>query len=203
MDKQSQGGVAAEHTFDGRGERRLEETKRLGRVLRIAFLLTSQPHQWKRAGLATRYEVSERAIDRDLEMLRGLGYEITRTAAGYAFARTPALPPVTLTLPQVLTLTLAAGLARDSGDIDTASLGAALAQLEALMPPAARPLVRQELLQREASARSTDRRRAALETMERARLERRRVRILYETGMRGGARSERVVEPYHLQRYGR
>ena len=30
-----------------------------------------------------------------------------------------------------------------------------------------------------------------------------RVRILYETGMRGGARSERVVEPYHLQRYGR
>jgi predicted DNA-binding transcriptional regulator YafY len=27
--------------------------------------------------------------------------------------------------------------------------------------------------------------------------------MVYETGMRGGARSERVVEPYHLQRYGR
>ena len=148
--------------MDVRGERPLEETKRLARVLKVASLLTSRPRSWTRAGLATLFEVSERSIDRGLELLRGLGYEITRTATGYALACTPALPPVTLALPEVLALTLAAGLARDSGDIDTASLGAALAQLEALMPPAARPLVRQELLQREATARSTDRRRRKL-----------------------------------------
>lgn len=192
-----------ERRFDGSGERRLEETKRLGRVLKVAGMLTSSPHSWTRAGLAKLFEVNERSIDRDLEMLRGLGYEIAHSRSGYAFTRTPALPPVTLTLPEVLALTLAALLARDSGDIDTASLGAALAQLEARMPASARPLIRQELLNREATARSHERRRAALELMQRAWLERRRVRMVYVTNSRGGAVSERVVEPYVVYPYER
>lgn len=191
------------YQFEVEGERRLEETKRLARVLKVAGLLTSQPRQWKRASLATLFEVSERAIDRDLEMLRGLGYEITRTASGYAFARAPALPPLTLTLPEVLALTLAAGLARDRGDIDTASMGAALAQLEALMPAATRPLIRRELLANVTTARSTEQRRAALELVQRAWLERRRLRIEYATAMRGGEVTERVIEPYSVQPYER
>src|SRR5947209_6100216 len=87
---------------DRKGGHKYEETKRLGRVLKIATLLMSQPYRHTRARLAADYEVSERSIDRDLTLLRGLGYELDHDRErGYAFARTPPLPPVPLTLPDV------------------------------------------------------------------------------------------------------
>ncbi len=191
--------------IDTRGdERKAEETKRLARVLRIAGRITSQPHYWRRPQLAAEFGVSDRSIDRDLELLRGLGYEITHSKTdGYAFARTPALPPVLFSLPDVLALTLAAELARDSGDIDTASLGAALAHLLNALPKAGRPLLQRELERREKDERSNVARRAMLELVQRARLERRQARIVYATAMRGGAIGERVIEPYAVYPYER
>jgi len=189
---------------DDEGGGKREETKRLARVLKVASYLTSQPYAWTRAGLATELEVSERSIDRDLELLRGLGYEINRDKVkGYAFARTPPLPPVQLSLHEVLALTLAAELARESGDIDTSSLGAAMAQLLSAVPSPARPLLQRELLRRaEGRERPAHtRRRAALATAQRAWLERRRLRITYATGMRGGELNERVIEPYAVHPY--
>lgn len=189
---------------DDEGGGKREETKRLARVLRVASFLTSQPYAWTRAGLATELEVGERSIDRDLELLRGLGYEINRDKVkGYAFARTPPLPPVQLSLHEVLALTLAAELARESGDIDTSSLGAAMAQLLSAVPAPARPLLQRELLRRaEGRERpSHTRRRAALATAQRAWLERRRLRITYATAMRGGEINERVIEPYAVHPY--
>jgi predicted DNA-binding transcriptional regulator YafY len=102
----------------------------------------------------------------------------------------------------VLALALAAGLARDSGDVDTVTLGAVIAKLEALVPPDTLSLLRRELARGRGNS-TAARRSETLALLERAWLERRRVRMVYETGMRGGARSERVVEPYHLQHYGR
>lgn len=189
---------------DDEGGGKREATKRLARVLRVASFLTSQPYAWTRAGLATELEVGERSIDRDLELLRGLGYEINRDKVkGYAFARTPPLPPVQLSLHEVLALTLAAELARESGDIDTSSLGAAMAQLLSAVPAPARPLLQRELLRRaEGRERpSHTRRRAALATAQRAWLERRRLRITYATAMRGGEINERVIEPYAVHPY--
>ncbi len=87
-------------------ERRLEETKRLGRVIKIVAMVSGRPNSWKRAALATYFEVTERSIDRDLELLRGLGYETIRSANGYAFTRAPALPAVQLSLPETLALLL-------------------------------------------------------------------------------------------------
>lgn len=88
---------------------RREETKRLARVLRVMARLTSQPNQWTRARLAGAFEVGARSIDRGLELLRGLGYEITRSRGqGYAFAHAPPLPPVPLSLQDVLPLAIAA-----------------------------------------------------------------------------------------------
>jgi len=194
--------VAERMADDDEGGGKREATKRLARVLRVASFLTSQPYAWTRAGLATELEVGERSIDRDLELLRGLGYEINRDKVkGYAFARTPPLPPVQLSLHEVLALTLAAELARESGDIDTSSLGAAMAQLLSAAP--ARPLLQRELLRRaEGRERpSHTRRRAALATAQRAWLERRRLRITYATAMRGGEINERVIEPYAVHPY--
>ena len=184
------------------GEDRLEETKRVARVIKLAALLTAQPGRWRRASLSARYEVGERQIARDLELLRGCGYAIRHTPGGYIFEHAPTLPALSLSVPEVLTLALAAGLARDAGDVDTATLGAALAKLEALVPPGALGLLRRELA-RTGEDDDAARRAEVLQALQQARMERRQARIVYETGMRGGARSERVIEPYHLQRYGR
>ena len=190
--------------FGTRNETHLEETKRIARVFEVARLLSGQPGQWKRAALANRFEVSERAIDRDLTLLRGIGYAINRAAGGgYAFDRAPAMPPLLLSLQEAVALTLAAGLARDSGDVDTVSLASALAQLEAGLPASARPIIRQELLERGERAESYQRRQAVLEIIRYAHMECRRLRVVYETAMRGGALTERVIEPYALFSYDR
>lgn len=114
----------------------------------------------------------------------------------------PSLPPLVLTPPEVLALALAVGLARDSGDVDTVTLGAVLAKLEALVPSEMLPLLRRDLAGG-IGAGTVVRRSGTLALLQHAHLESRRVRIVYETGMRGGARSQRIVEPYHLQHYGR
>lgn len=185
-------------------ERKAPETTKLGRILKIAGRITSQPGQWSRAQLANEFEVAERTIDRDLEMLRGLGYEITQSkTAGYSFAHTPALPPVLLSLPDVLALTLAAELARDRGDIDPASLGAALARLIDLVPAQGRPMLQSELALREKDARIDKQRQALLETVQQARLEGRQARMVYATGERKGELSERTIEVFAVYPYER
>lgn len=181
--------MARETYGDGTADKRKREEARrlvLVRALKIASLVTSAPYQYTRPRLATDFEVSERTIDRDLAFLRGLGWEIERDRErGYAFARAPRLPPVPLTLPDVLALTLAAELACDSGDIDTASLGAALARLLDAVPTPARPLLQREVLRRAEGQRAGAGRRAALGAVQQALLEGRRARIVYATGEQG------------------
>ncbi len=185
-------------------ERKAPETTKLGRILKIAGRITSQPRQWSRVRLAGEFEVAERTIDRDLEMLRGLGYEITQSkTAGYSFTQTPALPSVLLSLPDVLALTLAAELARDRGDIDTASLGAALARLMDAVPAQGRPMLQRELASREKDTRIDRQRQAVLETVQQARLESRQAHMVYATGERKGELSERTIEVFAVYPYER
>jgi predicted DNA-binding transcriptional regulator YafY len=169
-------------------------------VIKIISMIAGRPHYWHRAALATYFEVTTRSIDRDLELLRGLGYEISRSGSGYAFARTPALPAVQLSLPEAIALLLAADLALEHGDSDVATLGAALAQLQAQMPAAARTLVRRERVTGQLAG-SREHRGKMLELLQVAWLEQRRARMVYETGSRDAAVTERVIEPYDVFPY--
>ncbi len=186
--------------------RRLEETKRVARLVMMAALLATQPRRWPRARLAERFGICERQVARDLDVLRhGLGYQIRRTVDGYVIDGAPVLPPLALTMPEVLTLAVAAGLARDSGGVDPATLGAVMAKLEALVPPNVLALLRRDVA-KSASTPSVQQARLApfIALVQQALLERRRLRIVYETGSRNWERTERTVEPYYLQRhYGR
>jgi len=194
--------VAHDSDDDDREGTKPEELKRIGRVIEIAALLAAQPRRWTLARLSARFEIGERQIQRDLELLRHrMGYTIARTRGGFVISGTPALPPLQLQLPEAIALALAAGLARDSGDVDAAILGAALARLEALVPPHALSLLRQELARQSArGAEVTDRARI-LSVLQQAWMQGRQARIVYETASRGYERSERVVEPYHLARH--
>lgn len=77
-----------------RPARPLPETRRVARLLDLACCLGDAPGRWTRAALARRYEVSERQITKDLDLLRHtLRTEITKVspAGGYRFTRAPEL----------------------------------------------------------------------------------------------------------------
>ncbi len=187
-----------------------EETKRTRRVIEILNVLSAQPRRWTQARLAKSFGVTERQIRRDMVLMRqGLLYQIERQKGGLVICGAPALPPLHLPLPEAIALALAANLARDSDDIDPATLGSALARLEALVPPETLTLLRRDLarpIRRRTSPPSpvSNARAAMLRLLQQALAEHRQVRIVYETASRGYERSERIVEPYHIGRhYGR
>ena len=182
---------------DGLPVGRLEETKRVARILRLISLIGNAPRQWTRSALSERLEIGERQIDKDLQLLRhGLNCGIGHTRAGYYFTRLPQLPAIGYTAAEALALVTALQFARDSGALDAATLGAALARTEEALPAGFGPLLRS---MRQAGGGSTQRRRAStLSTLQMALKDRRTVRIQYETASRAGERSDRVVRPYHL-----
>lgn len=185
-------------------ETRLEETKRIARVLRIVQLLSAQPRAWTRRRLAQEFELSERMIDKDLELIRnGLCYDLRHVREGYYFVSGPLLKPIELTIPEALALALAAQQARDTGTVDAALIGGVLARLEGALPRGIVPYLRRAADATPAPFGPVRERGATLAALEQAMAERRTVEIVYATASRNGSRSRRTIAPYYLQPYER
>ncbi len=186
-------------------ESRPEETKRIARVLRIVQFIGSQPRSWSRARLAREFELSERMIDNDLQLIRhGLRYELSRANSGYYFVDGPPARALHLSLPETLALALAAQLARDTGTVDAAVVAGALAQLEGALPPRIVPYLRRATNDTErAPFGPTHQRDRTLALLQQALVEQRRVAMTYRSASRQGALTDRIVEPYHLLPYDR
>lgn len=180
---------------------KLEETRRTARVLDVIQQIAIAPHRWRRRRLAEKYEVSERQIQKDLEIIRhGLRLPLCRDGDGYYFEHMPRLPTVSYTFSEAMALLLAARAAQAAPGINSAELAAAIARLESLFPADFAPLLRQATDRLPKSA-SAPHRQDMLALLHRALVERRQVRIVYATGSRGGEVNERVVEPYHIMPY--
>lgn len=191
--------------LQSREDRRLEETKRISRVLRMVQIISAQPRSWTRKKLAQEFEMSERMVDNDLQLIRhGLRYELRRGNGGYFFEEAPVLKPVALTVPEALALILAAQGARQTGTVDGAIIASALTRLEGGLPPRIVPYLRRADVAASDPVFGPARERVtALATLERAQVEGRKVRMTYITASRSDARSERVIAPYALQFYER
>ena len=65
------------------------------RVLRVLLLITREPARWPRRRLADYFDVSERAIDRDLWLIRAWAAPVLRRKGGYIIEAywTPPRPP--------------------------------------------------------------------------------------------------------------
>ncbi|HLJ68620.1 MAG TPA: WYL domain-containing protein [Chloroflexota bacterium] len=189
--------------FAGSGTPRLEETKRIGRVLAMVERIRAEPRRWSRSRLAESFEISERMVDNDLQLIRNaLRCELCRDRSGYYFERGPLLHPLQLTLPEVLALTLAAQEARDTGSVDPSTIAGVLGKLEAALPAGVVPYVRRAAAERAQALVTPVRDRAAvLRLLKQAMLEERAVQIAYISASRGNARSERAIEPYWLMPY--
>jgi predicted DNA-binding transcriptional regulator YafY len=187
----------------GGGAGRFEETKRTARILEIVQIIAIHPHRHHRSDLAAHFEVSERMIQKDLEIIRhGLKLALTRDPDGYYFERLPHLPTTDYSFAEAVALVTAARAAQAIPGVNSAELAAAIARLETVFPEEFRPLLRDatETLPRRANKRH---RQAMLAVLHRALIERRRVQITYATGSREGDASERVIEPYSIMAYGR
>lgn len=178
-----------------------EETKRTSRVLELVQIIAAAPHRYLRRDLAKHFEVSERMIQKDLDIIRnGLRLPLAHDRDGYFFEEMPRLPVLQYTFPEALALLLAVQSARQVSGVGSGELAAAVARLEALFPEAFAPLLRQVVSEPIISAQHNHRQQMLM-LLNRALLDRRKVKIDYETRSRGGARSERVVHPYHIMPY--
>jgi len=180
---------------------KLEETKRTSRILELVQIIATAPQRYLRRDLAHRFEISQRMIQKDLEVIRhGLKLPLLHSPKGYYFDKVPRLPALQYTFAEALALLLAVQAARQVSGISSAELAAAVARLEALFPPEFTPLLRQAVGQPVITAQREHRRRMLM-LLNRALLEGRKVQMVYETRSRGGAVSERVVYPYHIMPY--
>jgi len=176
---------------------RMEETKRMARVLQIVQRIAVAPHEWQRKDLAREYGVTERQIQRDLTVIRhGLKLDLRRSIDGYYFATLPRLPTVSYSLSEALALMLAVQAASHFG-VDTGALASAIARLESVFPHEFRPLLQRLPLSHlpSAGAGVAD---GHLLLLHRALATRRKVRLVYAVADRQGELTERVVHPYCL-----
>lgn len=179
----------------------LEEIKRTARILELVQIIAVAPHRYLRRDLAARFEVSERMIQKDLDVIRhALKLPLSHSPEGYAFDEVPRLPALQYSFSEALALLLAVQAAREVSGIGSAELGAAVARLEALFPPEFTPLLRQLVSQPVLTA-GREHRQQMLMLLNQALVRQRKVRMVYETRSRGGTASERVVRPYYIMPY--
>lgn len=184
-------------------ETKYEETKRTARILEIIQLVAIKPCHYRRADLAQQFGVSERMIQKDLDVIRhGLKLALHNNGKGYYFEYLPHLPTTTYSFSEALALLTAARAAQAIPGVNSAELAAAIARLEALFPDALRPMLR-EATEKLPSQATAGQRQTMLAILHRAWIEQRQVRIAYATSSRGGEIGQRVVEPYHIMPYGR
>lgn len=185
------------------GQGRDNHIRRTARILEIVQQIAVAPHRWSRHALARHHEVSERMIQKDLELIRyRLGLSLRHEHGSYYFEQLPRLPTTAYSFTEALSLLAAARAAQAIPGINSMDLAAAIARLESIFPVALGRLVREatEILPRRAAKAH---RQAMLTLLHRALAERRQVRIAYATASRTGEVTERVVEPYHIMAYGR
>ena len=184
------------------GQGRLyEELKRTSRILELVQIIATAPQRYLRRDLADRFDLSERMIQKDLDVVRhGLKLSLLHSPEGYYFAEVPRLPALQYTFSEALALLLAVQAARQVSGVGSAELAAAVARLEALFPPEFIPLLRQVVSPPVTTA-QREHRQQMLMLLNRALIEGRKVNMIYETRSRGGQVSERVVHPYHIMPY--
>ncbi|MBN1920037.1 MAG: WYL domain-containing protein [Anaerolineae bacterium] len=180
------------------GSSRPEDLKRVARILEIVQMIATAPRRYLRRDLAKHFEVSERMIQKDLEIVRhGLVLSLEHDQGGYFFERMPRLPALQYSFSEALALLLAVQVAQQVTGIGSVELAAAKARLEALFPAEFTPFLRQRGQTMPVTAQGKHRQQM-LTLLNRALVEGRKIQMVYATHSRGGEVNLRVVRPYAL-----
>jgi predicted DNA-binding transcriptional regulator YafY len=175
-----------------------QETRRTARLLDLIWRIANAPRRWTRRDLARHYEVSERQITKDLEVLRhGLRFTIHPSPGGYYFEQVPRLPTASFSFEEALALLLATRAGGQVAGVDGEALAAAVGRLESLFPRDLLPVLRAAA----GGPGDPTGRTARLAALQLAVGRRQRVHIEYAAASRGGAVTERTVDPYAVIPY--
>jgi len=108
---------------------------RTARVLEIVQQIAVAPGRWSRRSLAEHHEISERMIQKDLELIRyRLGLKLEHNGEGYAFPRLPHLPTTSYSFSEAVALLTAARADQALPGVNSDELAAAIARLESMFP---------------------------------------------------------------------
>ncbi|MGQ9484850.1 MAG: hypothetical protein ACUVSA_07675 [Desulfosoma sp.] len=128
------------------GQGRDNMIRRTARILEIIQQIAGAPGRWSRQKLAEYHEVSERMIQKDLELIRHrLGLELRHENGTYFFQRLPRVPTTVYPLSEALALLMAARAAQAIPGVNSAELAAAIARLESIFPPSLGHLVQEAI----------------------------------------------------------
>lgn len=178
----------------------LEETKRVARVLDIIARISARPKVWTRRALAQAFEISERRLQEDLDIVvHRLRLPLAHCRTGYYFTDSKPLPAVAFAFGEAVALLLAASVGRATGGVDSAELAAALSRLEGVFPVELRGFL--AAFGSGGGDGESERRHRVLEVLHEAIATRTGVRLRYATASRQNAQSEREVDPYALVPY--
>jgi predicted DNA-binding transcriptional regulator YafY len=183
-------------------EDRDNRIRRTARVLEIIQQISTAPCYWTRKKLAEHHEISERMIQKDLEIIRfRLGLPLTTEGSGYSFTHLPHLPSTLFSFAEAISLLSAARAAQVLPGVNSAELAVAITRLESIFPENIRGLLK-ESLDRLPRSSSKTHRQTMLLLFNRAYYERKQICIQYLTQNQAQAK-ERIVEPYAILPYGR
>lgn len=184
-----------------RCEGTLEETKRVARLLDIVARISTRPKTWTRRALSLAFEISERRIQEDLEILvHRLHLPLAHCRTGYYLREPNSLPAVTFAFGEAAALLLAGSVGRATSGVSSVELTAALARLKEVFPPEFRHLL-DTLETSAAGAVPSDHRQQMLELIQEALATGTAIRMVYATASRDNVETDRIVEPYALVPY--
>ncbi|MHC1729600.1 MAG: helix-turn-helix transcriptional regulator [Syntrophobacteraceae bacterium] len=180
------------------GACRLEETKRIGRVIQIIQMIASNPGRYLRRTLAEHFEVSERMIQKDLDIIRNsCKFDLLHSPAGYSFECVPRFP-LKFSLSEALSLLMAVDAAWQISGVGSSELAASIDKLKSIFPAEFISLLN-KVTDQPLPAESGEHRRKILSLLNHALARKHKVRMLYETRSRDGQASERTICPYHIK----
>jgi predicted DNA-binding transcriptional regulator YafY len=170
---------------------------RLARLNRVEHLLYQCPGGLTINAIAEKCDVHPRTSRRDLEALEEIGVPIWEKGATRGIDSDYFLPPISFTLPEAMTIFLAARLLLAYSNNYNPNIYSTFVKLNSTVPPPLRDQVTrtidwmQKLNKNDRLLRITD-------TLANAWINGRRVRISYQALGRQSA-TDRVIEPYFIQ----
>jgi len=182
---------------------RLQETTRIARVLDIVWHINSAPRYWTRKRLADKFEVSERSITSDLELIKHrLNFDLANDRGnGYYFSRVPQLPSVSYSVAEALALILAARAARQFAGVPQRDLSLAITRLSSVIPGELRAMVEQ--IANDGVGESDPHREEILSRCSQAISVGHSLNLVYAAASANGAETERRIDPYAVFPYDR
>jgi predicted DNA-binding transcriptional regulator YafY len=183
-------------------EDRDNQIRRTARILEIVQQITLSPQYWTRKKLAGHHEISERMIQKDLEIIRvRLGLPLETERSGYYFTHLPHLPSTLFSFSEAISLLSAARAAQVMPGVNSSELAVAISRLESIFPENIRKLLNESLSHFPKSDPKMHRQNILL-LFNHSYYERKKVQMVYKPQKKVEAK-QRIVEPYAIMPYGR